>query len=154
MASPQDSPTDDADLVRHYLAGRDLPCPRCGYNLRGLGGDGCPECGLQFAPAIVPKYLQQPLESPHHRALRLRAYLADRDVPCPSCGGNLRGVTTTTCPTCQHPLDAWSLRPAGLDLTRASHRTGAFILVTLIGFWLLVLAGAICLVYYGIFGGP
>ena len=26
----------------------DIPCPGCGYNLRGLSlGHGCPECGLQ-----------------------------------------------------------------------------------------------------------
>jgi hypothetical protein len=28
-----------------YLAGRDVPCPGCGYNLRDLRGSRCPECG-------------------------------------------------------------------------------------------------------------
>ena len=28
-----------------YLATRDHPCPKCGYNLRGTAGSRCPECG-------------------------------------------------------------------------------------------------------------
>ena len=28
------------------LAGRDVPCPRCAYNLRDLTSNRCPECGL------------------------------------------------------------------------------------------------------------
>lgn len=34
----------DPFLVQ-YLAERDTPCPGCGYNLRGLEQDRCPECG-------------------------------------------------------------------------------------------------------------
>lgn len=34
---------DDATL-RTFLAKRDAPCPACGYNLRGLASDVCPEC--------------------------------------------------------------------------------------------------------------
>jgi hypothetical protein len=36
---------DDARFLLAYLADRDLPCPRCGYNLRRLSSDRCPECG-------------------------------------------------------------------------------------------------------------
>jgi hypothetical protein len=32
-------------LVRSYVAERDVPCYGCGYNLRGLAGPTCPECG-------------------------------------------------------------------------------------------------------------
>jgi len=32
-------------MLATYLAGRDVPCPQCGYNLRDLPGDRCPECG-------------------------------------------------------------------------------------------------------------
>lgn len=47
----------DADkvrqVVREYLADRDSPCPTCGYNLRGLDSDKCPECGEPAALVIV-----------------------------------------------------------------------------------------------------
>jgi hypothetical protein len=32
------------DLLQAYLAERDCPCPGCGYNLRGLTSETCPEC--------------------------------------------------------------------------------------------------------------
>jgi hypothetical protein len=32
----------------------DVPCPSCGYNLRGLSlGHGCPECGLKVVSTDV-----------------------------------------------------------------------------------------------------
>ena len=32
----------------------DVPCTRCGYDLRGLGDDGrCPECGAAIAPSVA-----------------------------------------------------------------------------------------------------
>lgn len=31
-------------MLTEYLAGRDVACPGCGYNLRGLQGAQCPEC--------------------------------------------------------------------------------------------------------------
>lgn len=34
----------EGDELRAYLMDRDLPCPGCGYNLRGLPGRVCPEC--------------------------------------------------------------------------------------------------------------
>ena len=37
-------PSPDPRLTA-YLAGRDEPCPACGYNLRDLTGGRCPECG-------------------------------------------------------------------------------------------------------------
>lgn len=40
---------DPHDHLAVYLAGRDVPCPQCGYNLRDLTGDRCPECGDQLA---------------------------------------------------------------------------------------------------------
>lgn len=37
------------ELLKTYGVDRDLPCPRCKYNLRGLTGDRCPECGKHVA---------------------------------------------------------------------------------------------------------
>jgi hypothetical protein len=35
------------ELLRAFLAERDLPCPLCGYNLRALTAEKCPECGSE-----------------------------------------------------------------------------------------------------------
>jgi len=48
-----------ARRLRHWLAGADVGCPRCRYNLRGTSGVVCPECGLalreeHFAPPPPP----------------------------------------------------------------------------------------------------
>ena len=32
-------------LLREFLDARDVPCPACGYNLRALRAETCPECG-------------------------------------------------------------------------------------------------------------
>jgi len=38
----------DGEFVRDYLKGRTIGCPSCGYNLRDLPGESCPECGLRL----------------------------------------------------------------------------------------------------------
>jgi len=40
--------SDDAMLTA-YLADRDVLCPNCEYNLRGVKANCCPECGRPFA---------------------------------------------------------------------------------------------------------
>ena len=42
------SPDDHDALLRAYLAERDVPCPLCGYNLRTLSTQHCPECGKEL----------------------------------------------------------------------------------------------------------
>jgi hypothetical protein len=37
-------PMSEIEFLRAYLAERDAPCPGCGYCLRGLTGNRCPEC--------------------------------------------------------------------------------------------------------------
>lgn len=37
-----------AARIAAYLADRDLPCPTCTYNLRGISSDRCPECGAHL----------------------------------------------------------------------------------------------------------
>ena len=40
-----DAPDDDAGrLLLGYVRGRDVECPKCGYNLRNLTRPVCPEC--------------------------------------------------------------------------------------------------------------
>lgn len=43
------------EFLRLYLSERDVACPGCGYNLRGLTGDACPECGqaLRLSVGLV-----------------------------------------------------------------------------------------------------
>lgn len=36
---------EERDSLQKFLPGRDIDCPRCGYNLRDLHGFFCPECG-------------------------------------------------------------------------------------------------------------
>lgn len=42
----------DADFLLRFLAGRDRPCPGCGYNLRDLPSALCPECGQQLTLSL------------------------------------------------------------------------------------------------------
>jgi hypothetical protein len=41
----QAQPDDSAEQLRRFLAGRDVACPQCEYNLRDLKVPRCPECG-------------------------------------------------------------------------------------------------------------
>ena len=44
----------DQNLLRLYLAERDVTCPMCTYNLRGLEDGHCPECGEQLSLTVRP----------------------------------------------------------------------------------------------------
>src|SRR4051794_28546487 len=46
------SEATEPDMLREFLAGRDAPCPGCGYNLRDLTGDRCPECGQELVLGV------------------------------------------------------------------------------------------------------
>jgi hypothetical protein len=37
-----------SERMRQFLRDHDVPCPGCGYNLRGLTGLGCPECDQEL----------------------------------------------------------------------------------------------------------
>ena len=44
------------------------------------------------------------MNTPEQPQTQLAAFLADCDVPCPSCHYNLRGLRDATCPECQQAL--------------------------------------------------
>ena len=50
---------DDVSALVEYLRDRDEPCPLCRYNLRGLTGTRCPECGraLRLSVGLVEPLL-------------------------------------------------------------------------------------------------
>ena len=35
----------EKEMLERFVSGRDVPCPGCGYSLRDLRTDRCPECG-------------------------------------------------------------------------------------------------------------
>ncbi|MCG3129130.1 MAG: hypothetical protein CHACPFDD_04040 [Phycisphaerae bacterium] len=45
------------DALAQFLAARDVPCPGCGYNLRGLTAPRCPECAQELTLRVN---LQEP----------------------------------------------------------------------------------------------
>lgn len=60
--------SQEADIISR-LAGRDTPCPGCGYNLRDLPTAMCPECGRTVTVAD----LAQPGETRNVAATRVFA---------------------------------------------------------------------------------
>jgi hypothetical protein len=50
--------TDDRPtLLQQFVADRDVPCPACNYNLRGLSSSSCPECAQ---PLVLRVALAEP----------------------------------------------------------------------------------------------
>ena len=47
----------DAEWTVAWVAGRDAPCPVCGYNLRGLKAARCPECGADLHLTVASRRL-------------------------------------------------------------------------------------------------
>jgi hypothetical protein len=50
----------DAELLKAYLADRDVPCPGCGYSLKGCVAEACPECGHAVTLAIGDTFWTRP----------------------------------------------------------------------------------------------
>ncbi len=48
-------------LLQQFLAERDVVCPGCSYNLRGLKSDRCPECGAALELSLR---LVEPRQAP------------------------------------------------------------------------------------------
>ncbi len=52
MSQNTPTSTEPSSLLPTYLATRDEPCPSCGYNLRALKTDRCPECNQQLVLCV------------------------------------------------------------------------------------------------------
>jgi hypothetical protein len=50
--NPTGSVAADDAALREFLGSRDVPCPLCGYNLRGLTGTMCPECARELRLSV------------------------------------------------------------------------------------------------------
>jgi len=46
------------ELLREYLDTHDAPCPVCGYNLRGVVVENCPECNAPIELTVGSSQLQ------------------------------------------------------------------------------------------------
>ncbi len=47
-AEIESMPASDEVALVDYLRGRDVACPLCNYNVRGLTSNRCPECGREL----------------------------------------------------------------------------------------------------------
>jgi len=57
LAAPVAQPPMNLDA--QGCVGEDIPCRRCGYNLRGLSPEGrCPECGIAVGRSLLGDYLR------------------------------------------------------------------------------------------------
>ncbi|MEX2218944.1 MAG: hypothetical protein WD749_09310 [Phycisphaerales bacterium] len=59
---------DRAAALREHVSARDVPCPQCGYNLRGAADNRCPECGSLLRVIVVTT--RSPVRTPSAGALR------------------------------------------------------------------------------------
>lgn len=59
-------PFGNTDDLRRFLAERDAACPGCGYNLRGLATDKCPECNQHLEMRVA---LSEPRLGPYLAAM-------------------------------------------------------------------------------------
>lgn len=79
------------------------------------------------------------------RPFWLADYLAGRDIDCPGCGYNLRGLTQSSCPECGYVVEEMTLRviesrPSGM--VRAAH-IGGFTLNLVMGVGMLITWGVL-----------
>ena len=107
---------EHACLLAEYLADRNVLCPLCGYNLRGLTSERCPECGESLR-------LQVGLLEP-----RLGAYIALLTADCLGFGASAFFVIFAL--ALGAPPNWWA-EPAALLLLAQFSVTGILLVVIL-----------------------
>lgn len=89
-------------------------CKGCGYLLRDLGNNVCPECGRAFDPADAATYVANPtVDRWRRRLVRLSVAVAVILIALAFCPrGFRRGILTVTCPDCGHQtiVRRWEIR--------------------------------------------
>ncbi len=123
-------------MLREFLAGRDVFCPQCEYNLRGLDQPRCPECGLAI------RFPTATDESGMTEAERMALWLRDHDLICKKCKTNMRGQASNVCPNCgatymlQHTTRVYT-EPGAMP--RGKQKTLPALLIVLLPLVLLML---------------
>lgn len=150
MHPPTDPPLpeDEAAMLREVLATRDVSCPRCGYNLRGLGQPRCPECGL------VVRVSTASAEVGLSESERMARWLRDHDLICKKCKTNLRGGSSNVCPTCgatymlQHTSSVY-VEPGFIPGRRQGTTAALLIVLIPIALLLMCVGSALALMLLG-----
>jgi len=114
-AAPGDADHADADHSDGDGEPDDPVCAACGYSLRGLRTDRCPECGA--VGGTTPR--------------SSGGVLADAN--CPHCGASVGGVAFGRCPECREVMGERTplhRRQALIDDARGSNRRAFTVLVS------------------------
>ena len=53
MTNESEPGHSESELLKMLLAVRNISCPVCGYNLRGIASNKCPECGRSLELRVV-----------------------------------------------------------------------------------------------------
>ncbi len=142
MNRPWDSlsPHERTRRVRSYLAAHHASCPHCNYDLFGLDGASCPECGR----AIGDQWFSflAPDRDEAYETQRLHDYVAANRTSCPECKTPLERVNGRHCPHCDKVLEVWMLMPRGLPPRRRGRWNWA-IFLTLLYIVLAALVGVL-----------
>ncbi len=119
---------DHDELLAAYLRTRHVACECCGYDLHGVEGRSCPECGSRLIASVHLRVVTPEQQARERKALA--AFLAKRDVACPGCGASLKGNEGDRCQACNHPLSLMELRHGELGGSwKKETRHGCVILV-------------------------
>jgi len=81
-----------------------LTCPWCGYDLRTLSSNHCPECGKRF---VLAKPSMANVTRRRFRSFRLSPSGGSSGLDCPNCGFVNEGFMPRQCKRCGHKFTWW-----------------------------------------------